>query len=273
MTVAMPPLPDPPPPAAAPKLNLGELALAVVGVTALIEDDLPKMGVGRQEEAMAIPAKAVKLARAALAEDGEHAYAPIKRHGSYRAMLDRFTKGLATTDAQKLIDVFPAEASDMAGSFQMVAQGAFEHMKSMFPTTVVSSFTGPSNLTPDDVRVWRFFSQLEVLDDPLRVFNLIESAALLKSQVAAVHEIYPTLSKLFDAAIYEQMGLAKAAKQSYRMPPRTEQGLATWFGRRIVDHVPPKPPGAAPPPESPPPGRNPLAARLATRNQRATEGP
>jgi len=260
------------PPGPPPKLDLGELALAVVGVTALIEDDVPKMGVGRQEEALAIPNRVVKLAREVMAEDGEHKYVPMKRHGSYRAMLDRFTHGLKTTDVQGLVSAFPAESSDMAGSFQLVAQSAFQHMKTMFPMTTVTSFVGPSNITPDDVRVWRFFSQLEVLDDPLRVFNLIESAALLKSQVVAVREIYPTLSKMFDAALYEQMGLARAAKQSYRMPPRTEQGLATWFGRRIVAHVPPKPPGAQPPPGPPPGGPNALAARAATRNQKATEG-
>lgn len=272
MTATMPPLPDPPPAPAPPKLDLGELALAVVGVTALIDDDIPKMGKGRQEEALAIPGKAQKLARAILAEDAEHKYEPMSRPGSYRAMLERFKAGLQTGDVQKLVDAFPPEASDMSGSFQLVAQAAFQHMKELFPTTVVTSFLGPSNVTPDDGRVWKFFSQLQVLDNPLRVFNLIETAALLRSQVAAVRTIYPTLSKLFDAAIYEAMGLAKVAKQSYRMPPRTEQGLSTWFGRRIVAHVPPKPAGPPPPAPVPPVGKNPLAAAMATRTQRATEG-
>lgn len=269
---AMPPLPELPTPAGPPQIDPGELALAEVGVTALIEDDLPKMGKGRQEDALAIPKQAFQRARDILAEGGDHRYEPMKRPGSYRKMLDRFQAGLKTTDVQSLVEAFPPEASEMAGSFQLVAQRAFEQMKTMFPTTVVSSFTGPSNLTPDDVRVWRFFSQLEVLDDPLRVFNLIESAALLKSQVVAVREIYPTLTKLFDFALEMSMGAAKATKQSYRMPPRTEQGLSVWFGRRFVQHVPPPPPAPPGAPPVPPVGKNPIATRMSTRNQRASEG-
>jgi hypothetical protein len=268
----MPPLPELPPPPAPPKVDPGELALAVVGVTALIDGDPPKMGKGRQDEAYAIPDKAVREARHVFDQKREHKYTPLKRHGSYRAMLDRFTKGLQSTDVYDFIGMFPPEASEMAGAFQLTAQNAFEHMKQMFPTTTVTGFLGPANITPDDVRVWRFFSQLEVLDDPLRVFNLIESAALLKSQVDAARAIYPTLTKLFDAALYEAMGLEKAAKQSYRIPPRTEQGLSVWFGRRFVEHQPPQPP--APPPSPGAPGAahgTKVADGLATRTQKASE--
>jgi hypothetical protein len=248
-------------------VNAGELALATVGVSALIENDLPRMGIGKIEEALSIPRKAMTLARKLCA--GELKYTPMPRPHSYPKMLARFTKALAAPDVQSWIDMFPPEAAAMSGAFQLVAQEAMEHMKGMFPTASVTTFVGPRNMMPDDVRVWRFFSQLELLNDPLRAFELMATGALLRSQVLAVREIYPTMTAMFDASLYEQIGRAKAAKLSYQLPPRAEQGVAVWLDRRFVDHAPPKAPElpAGPPPQTGAPNK--VAAGLATRTQEA----
>lgn len=247
-------------------VNPGELALATVGVSALIEDELPRMGIGKIQEALSIPRKAVQLARKLCAN--ELKYTPMARPHSYRVLLDRFTKALAAPDIQSWVDMFPPEAASMSGAFVQVAQEAMEHMKNLFPTATVNSFTGPRNMVPDDVRVWRFYSQLELLNDPCRAFELAATGAVLGSQVVALREIYPTMTAMFDSALYEQIGKAKAAKQSYQLPPRAEQGVAVWLGRRYVDHVPPKPPEplAAPPQTGAP---HAVADGLATRTQSA----
>jgi hypothetical protein len=123
------------------------------------------------------------------------------------------------------------------------------------------------------VSVWKFFSALEVLNDPLRVFPLIATGAILKSQVDAMREIYPTLSKEIDAAVYQAIAKKSAAsgvRNPFRLPPRAELGVAVWLGRRIVPHQPPKKPDAPPGPGSPPPSN--LPNNLATRNQKAIAG-
>jgi hypothetical protein len=255
-------------------INPGELALATIGVSAIIDGTVPKMGVGRQQEALRIPSRLDELAADVV--NGSIKRPPMPRPHSYRQLLDHFATGLQPQHIQELIARFPHDASDMSGSFLLCAQAALDHLKKLFPMSVYSTFTGPQNLTPDDVSVWKFFSQLEVLNDPLRVFPLIATGALLKSQVDGMREIYPTLSAAIDDSV--NGAIAKKSAQSispegqvkYRLPPRAEIGVGIWLGRRIVPHQPPKKPNA---PAGPPgPGPSQLPNQLATRNQKAIAG-
>lgn len=258
-------------------IDPGELALATIGVSAIIDGDIPRMGIERQREAYAIPAKLERLAADVV--DGDIKRPPMPRPHSYRKLLDHFAKGLQPDQVQSLIAAFPHDASAMSGSFLLCAQNALEHLKKMFPMSVYTTFTGPQNLTPDDVSVWRFFSQLEVLDDPLRVFPLIATGAILKSQVDAVREIYPTLSGQkgstdgIDAAIYAAIAKRSAAapkSKPFRLPPRAELGVAVWLGRRLVPHQ--KPDAGPQTPAAPGPQSAGQANNLATRNQKAIAG-
>lgn len=249
-------------------IDPGELALATIGVSAIIDGDIPRMGIERQREALSIPNKLQKLAADVV--DGDIKRPPMPRPHSYRKLLDHFAAGLQPDQVQSMIAAFPHDASEMSSSFLLCAQAALQHLQKLFPMSVYSTFTGPQNLTPDDVSVWRFFSQLEVLDDPLRVFPLIATGAILKSQVDGMREIYPTLSKEIDSAIYAAIAKRSAkAPQSkpFRLPPRAELGVAVWLGRRLVPHQPPKAPDAPPAPGSSPPSN--LPNNLATRNQKA----
>jgi hypothetical protein len=252
-------------------IDPGELALATIGVSAIIDGEVPKMGIERQREALSIPNKLPKLAADVV--DGDIKRPPMPRPHSYRKLLDHFAKGLQPDQVQSLVAAFPHDASDMSGAFVLCAQSALQHLQKLFPMSVYSTFTGPQNLTPDDVSVWKFFSALEVLNDPLRVFPLIATGAILKSQVDAMREIYPTLSKEIDAAVYQAIAKKSAAsgvRNPFRLPPRAELGVAAWLGRRIVPHQPPKKPDAPTAPGSPPPSS--LPNNLATRNQKAIAG-
>lgn len=250
-------------------VNLGELALATMGISPIIDGEPPKMGLGRIREAMGIPLKAQRAA-ARLCKN-ELPYEPMPRAHDYPKLLKRFSKGLQAHEMPDLVGLFPHEASDMAGAFQLVAQDAFEQVKQLFPTSTVTSFVGPTNMTPPSELVWKFFAQLEVLNDPCRIFMLAANGALLKSQAIAVHTIYPSLSELFDSTIFDAVGKAKVERLSYQLPPRAEHGVATWLGRRTVQFQAKKPdaqpPGATPPVAS----RRGPAGKLATTNQKAVE--
>lgn len=256
-------------------INPGELALASIGVSALIDGPPPKMGQGRRDEAEAIGRDIPRRARELVADEAMKR-TPTPRAHSYKALLDRFARKLdepllAAHETQALVDAFPAEASEMSGAFSMVAQAALEKLRTLFPMSEYRSFTGPKNLPPDDVKVWKFFNQLEVLNDPMRVFPLIATGALLKSQAQAVREVYPTLSQDIDAAIYAAIAKKGAETNGkYKLPPRAEMGVATWMGRRVVPYQPPKPappPGGAPAPSAA--GSTNLPEAMATRNQAA----
>jgi hypothetical protein len=222
--------------------NPGELALATIGVSAIIDGEIPRMGIERQRAAYSIPGKLPRLAADVL--DDTIKRPPMPRPHSYRKLLDHFAKGLQPHQIQSLVEAFPHDASAMSGAFLITAQQALQHLQQLFPMSVYSTFTGPTNLTPDDVSVWRFFSQLEVLDDPMRVFPLMACGAILRSQVLAMREIYPTLSEAIDGALYETIAKKSATgpqtgPKKFRLPPRAELGVAQWLGRRIMSHVQP----------------------------------
>lgn len=223
----------------------GEQALAVIGVGNVITDDVPRIGIERLRE-MADLERQVEIKAKKLAAD-DLPDVTMPREHNYRALLDRMTNQMSPTEVEALVDRFPPEAHDYSTEFVIVVGQTFEHMKELLPVSVYTTFTGPENLLPADDKVWRFFSQLWVLNDPLVVFNLMAMGALLRSQVLAMQLFYPTLSECITTALYQAIGEAKAAKQSYRLPPRASLGVSTWLGRRTVDYEPnPKPPRAVP---------------------------
>ncbi len=232
----------------------GEKALAVIGMSNIIDDTVSKVGVGKLEEINSLDAQVVKLAKQLV--DNELPEPEMPRKHNYRALLDRLSKGLPPHEIEKLTHLFPESESDMAGQFLISVQGAWEQLKSIFPTSDYNTFAGPTTLVPDTEAVWTFFLELAVINDPLSVFPLIGAGALLDPQVKVIREFFPTFSKAVDDAIYAASAQARAAKSSYRLPPRAEYGNATWFGRRIAEF------GEVQPITPPTPGKNPTVVKL-----------
>ena len=230
--------------------NPGEAALAVIGVTPIIKGSVPKIGVGKLAEIRDVDSQIVKLAKQLCA--GELPEPSMPREHSYRATLDRLSKGLPPDEIQQLADKFPPAEHDIAGQFVMLVMSVFQQLKAIFPTADYNTFAGPTTLVPDTEKVWMFFLQLWVLNDPLVIFPLIGSGAILQPQVQVMRQFYPTLSKSADDAIYAQTAASKAAKLSYRLPPRAEDGVATWLGRRIVEYDPTPTPAVSPATKRPP---------------------
>jgi hypothetical protein len=226
-------------------LDPGELALASIGVTALINDEVPKFGKGKIQAALDIPAELPKLARQLMA--GELHSKPAKRTGNYRKLLDRLAKPMSPAEVEALVSRFPPEATDMSGPFVVSCQAAWARLADLFPVSVIESFTGPTNITPTDDVVWKFFNQLQILDDPRRVYELMGSGALLRSQVEALKGVYPTISAAVETSIYEAVASAKAMRSSYQVPPSVDVGIKVFLGRRQIDSrdqskTPPPPP-------------------------------
>jgi hypothetical protein len=111
-------------------------------------------------------------------------------------------------------------------------------LKSIFPTSEYITFAGPKNMTPADDKVFEFFNELLVINDPLSVFRLMAGAALLPEQAQVVQAFFPTLSANIKAAIYSQITARLTDRPNYQLPIRAETGFATWLGRRTVDYNP-----------------------------------
>lgn len=219
-----------------PPIDHGEAALATIGINAVIADDVPRVGVERMREIGNIGKRIEQKAKALVA--GELRGHGIPRPHSYRTLLERLSRGLAPTELQAIVDRFPAEASDISGPLMLSVQHALDYLRQAFPTSEYVTFTGPQQMPPPADLVGAFFLKLQVVNDPLLVFDLAGSAALLQSQAACVKELFPTLSRAITAAIIAATAAAKGAKKSFQLPQRVSMGVANWMGNRVVDFQP-----------------------------------
>lgn len=247
-------------------INPGELALACVGLGPIIRGDMPKIGLGRLNEMGNIPKEITRLAGKLC--DGELKYQPYSHEHKYRTLLDRLTNPLKQHELDDLIGKFHIEAGDIATQFSIVVQQALADLKAIFPVSVYRTFAGPKNIEPNANVVFEFLNRLDVINDPLRVFPLIATGALLGTQRDIVQQIYPTLSGFMTKEIYAAVAKRRAegpVTKPWQLPPRAEIGVAKWKDDK-APFRPAKPnPPAAPPEE----GKSKAAALKETGVQKA----
>jgi hypothetical protein len=231
-------------PGAVPPIDPGEAALVVIGLDNVVDRDVPRIGVGRLEEIAGLGKQIDDLSRQLVA--GELKGKKVPRERSYRALLDRIKRGVRPEEIHEIVAKFPLEASDIAGPFTLIAQQTMAHLAAIFPTSEYVTFTGPKTMTPPQDAVFQFLLQYMVLRDPLSVFNLIASGALLRSQGATVTQFFPTLAPNITASIQSAITREVAGSASYRLPPRVAIGWANWRGLRTVDYQPQAPPRIIP---------------------------
>jgi hypothetical protein len=248
-----------------PQINPGELALATIGVSKILKGDMPHVGLGRLDEMASIPGKIERLASKVCL--GTLTYTPYEHEHKYPTLLERLSKPLKPEELTGMLDEFPPEASDIAAGFSIAVQEALRDLKAVFPVSVYRTFAGPKNLEPNAARVGEFLNLLDVVNDPLRIFALIATGALLKSQAQIVRLVYPTFSAGVDAALYAASAKYRAASSEsnpFQLPPRAEYGVKTWMGQRRVGFKPPTPP------QPPPQAMSRLAQLTETAAQKAT---
>lgn len=153
---------------------------------------------------------------------------------NHRAMLHDLSEGFNVTQVQKMADLFPAKYRDLGLALAGAAPSVIAALMKLAPTSSYETLTGAKQLRPSDVAVWRFVSILDVLDDPMLIFPLMNTGALLRSQANAVRSLYPTFSAAVDAALLEATIKAKARLKSFELPPRAEVGVQCWASTSIT---------------------------------------
>lgn len=258
-------------------ISVGELALASVGISAVLSDSVPKMGKGRIEEIYTIPKKITSLARALV--DGELQYTPMDRPHSYRRLLAVIDGLPRSVDVQSWIDKFDISDHEISAPFAIAIQDALRDIAQIFPRQSYVTLSGPQALKPSELEMFTFYSALDVINDPLRVFPLMASGGISKRQADTVRMVYPGISAAIDTAIREESVNAKGRKQSHRIPQKAELfGIPTWLGQRIANYEPPQPPVPGTPNDQKPsggkaaPGKKNSALDKATQSQKIDAG-
>lgn len=208
-----------------------EACLAVIGLRTIISRKTEKVRRATLDRIDGIGKEISRLARQLVNDEmTETWYSDL----NYRQMLADLSKGFELDQVHEMADQFPPEYRDVGHALSIAASQVMATLATMIPTSVYTTITGPTQLLPDDLKLWKFVSILEVLDAPLMAFPLMATGALLRSQASAVRALYPTLSAAIDAALLDATIKAKANKKSYELPPRAEVGVKAWMGQGPV---------------------------------------
>jgi hypothetical protein len=262
--------------------NPGELALASIGIVAVIGDDIPRVGVGRKEDMARVESSIPKLARNLV--DGELSHTPMTRPHTYARLLDVLGGLPGSVDVQSWIERFDEEdQADLGTPFALAAQSALNDLAAVFPRQSYVTLTGPKVLTPPSQQLADFYFVLDVVNDPLRVFSLMSVGGLLPRQRDAVKMVFPGISSAIDDAISEALVDATAAKsvdptklnKGHRVSPVVTFGIQTWRGQRIAEFRPPQQtpqPGGPAPKKTKGAGKESSALNKATSSQKIDAG-
>lgn len=211
-----------------PPISPAESLLVTIGLRTLITKNVEKVTKGKLDRIRTLPLEVQRLARDMVnGKLSESVYSDL----NYRAMVKDLSQPVDMQQVQDMLSQFPQQYRAAATALLLISGQVIQQLQAQIPTSNYQTVSGMTNLMPDDVKLWKFVSILEVLDNPLLVFPLMATGALLRSQANAVRTLYPTLSAHIDAWILDATIKAKAKVKSFELSPRAEVGVKAWMGQ------------------------------------------
>lgn len=208
-----------------------ESLLVTVGLRSIVTKKVERFTKAKLDRMRTLPNEIQRLARDTINNKlTEGFYSDL----NYRSMLKDLARGVDMHQVQDMIEGFPPEYQAVGNALMIMASQTIAELAKQIPTSSYQTVAGLTTLLPDDLKLWRFVSILEVLDNPLEVFPLIATGALLRSQAAAVRQLYPTISAHIDAWLLDATIKAKAKVKSFELAPRAEIGVRAWMGQSPV---------------------------------------
>lgn len=184
-------------------IDRGEALVAVVGMRRVIDRSLKYITIEDRERAVRLEAKidtlAAQLVNGTLPESDPGSPA------DYDDLLTNLSEPPTVDQLEVMISSLPGEDHDDAAAFLAVAGGCWKYLQASLPIVVKRSLYGAQNLPPSGVALTTFEFLLQVIDDPLCVFELMSTGALLRSQGAAVLGCFPSIHGAIVQAVTERM--------------------------------------------------------------------
>jgi hypothetical protein len=206
-----------------------EAALAVIGIRPIISRAVERIRVSTLREIDSLPRAITTAARAVVRGERFDATVGTADSKRYRAMLKDFARGYDYQQVEDMVDMFPAEFKALGTGLVVLASQVVQGLSAMYPSSSYQTVTGSVNLVPPEPKLWAFARVLDLLDQPMNVFSLIATGALLRSQTRAFRMAYPTIGRAIDAALVDEIRKAKVDKVSFRLPMLAETGMCSWM--------------------------------------------
>lgn len=209
-----------------------ELMLVSIGLKPIISKEVETISPAKLAEMDKIPDEIRKLSDQLV--HGKDVEVPDYAEFDYRAAIKELAAGWDVQQVKDMVAKFPPQYKIVGTALIVKAQETIKQLLQGYPVAQYQTLTGSIDLLPSDVKLFKFVSILEIVDEPLNVFKFMGTGSLLKTQARAVRVVYPTLSAAIDAAIFNATISAKAANKSFELPPRAEYGVKNWFGKSQV---------------------------------------
>jgi len=210
-------------------IDPSEATLAVIGMDAVISDAVEKVSAKQRRRIR-------KLDEEIKHRVGEMIHGRLKCDfplpPPYRETLSKlFDSPIKPDQVQKMIAPLP---QDVQNGFVAISSGVYKDIRDEFPRNTFKSIGGDITLDADDVEYFRWFWLYSVLNDPLRVINLMSTGALLRFQVDSVRENYPSISQCIDEAIDEAIPDARVKDSMFVPPLEADTGIKVWRSLPII---------------------------------------
>lgn len=204
-----------------------ESALIVVGIDAVLSREVEKVKLSDVKE-MEGMTKFV-YAEAKRIVNGEKASVPLTAI-PYKKMLGLLTEKFDAGQLEAMVAAFPPALHEITGPFLLKANEVVNELRTLFPMATKETLLGPENIMPSALAIRKFGVLYDVINDPRHVLAHIACGSLLTAQVTVIEQFYPTFSACVTDALQEAGTNAKAAKKSFRLPPKVEIGYGKWAG-------------------------------------------
>lgn len=217
-------------------IEVGEATLATVSLTSVLKGEMPKVGIGLQKQIVGMDRRIDALARD-FVNDSMSGKFVVPRPFTYTKLLDRFTHPLSEGELTAIIKKFPQDAHEVALSFMSTLQSAYTHLADMVPVSDYDTYLGPKRIMPTDDKLFDFWLQYWIVDDPLIVFRLMNRGGLIPEQIETLKLFYPSLYNYMMASILDAMVRRQLREPSFmNLPPRADRGLAVFKQQRVVEY-------------------------------------
>lgn len=207
-----------------------EAILAVIGMRAVVTREIEPIDDLTWKRARDLEFEVNKAAHALVEGTLPPPEGASDRPGYFR-LLRELAQPYQPEQARAMLEHIPPELFGAAGPFMMLASQAFQLLQSNLPRQFVASVVGGAKPLPPPVRLLdRFDSLFDVLDQPVELLNRAATGQLLRSQVQATEQVYPSLVAYMRVAVARELVHAQADDAMFMLPRATEIGAETLLG-------------------------------------------
>ena len=218
-------------PAPLPVIAPVEIMLAVIGLKPIISREVETVSPETLDEMDNFSVELAKLAHGVVR--GKVTAPKYAAFDPQKAIND-LASGWDVHQVLEMVQKFPTRYQAIGTALVVKSQDVIKQLMQGYPIAQYQTLAGKVNLKPTDLKKFTFQAVLELLNEPLRVFEFMSSGALTKLQAHAVRTVYPTLSACIDASIMNETITAKAADKSFELPFRSEYGVKRWLQKPVI---------------------------------------